>query len=510
MDDNNRIDGIREPAPQAESRLKPEHIIFRRTENLKERTLTAQDRINLCSYIRNNPSTNLKSFCQAHSLKRTTVIGWLSKYDKCTKNNSNTFYDNPKGGRPPLIDSAFFIDLQHNLQSNRALQTSQTIDLQHNLQSNRALQTSQTRSNAMEGLQDAIQKSANQRGVIARPWKSNRQSYARWCTHQHLCEVKGQTKDRAPRNFYSCFSMCYCFCCDNDYRNMSPYMIGNWDSTNLKGSLTSEEVCLIWKNDNLTNPVTSESSSDLDVFVRLLWGNVAAGLGTVPIWCVADPNMNEEDCDAYLIPGLGNTNDISNQGYLVFTKTRAMNTNFFKWFGKEIIGPFVKLLREKFNCKNNDGTPMRAFWTCDGEMKMIESFQDPEMLAVLAECFIDFGKLPASCSGALQPSDVMSFFKKLKLTLSEMHTKYKDLWHDDNVKNRITEIFAPRRFSADKKKKYISVLQQVSYAAKLHNNPPTIQFGFRDSGLWPLNFDKCFSRCSSVRANKIIEHNMII
>ena len=58
MDSHNRIDGIREPAPQAESRLKPEHIIFRRTENLKERTLTAQDRINLCSYIRNNPSTN--------------------------------------------------------------------------------------------------------------------------------------------------------------------------------------------------------------------------------------------------------------------------------------------------------------------------------------------------------------------------------------------------------------------------------------------------------------------
>ena len=107
---------------------------------------------------------------------------------------------------------------------------------------------------------------------------------------------------------------------------MSPYMIGNWNSTNLKGSLTSEEVCLIWKNDNLTNPVTSESSSDLDVFVRV----------------------------------------------------------------------------------------------------------------------------------------VMSFFKKLKLTLSEMHTKYKDLWHDDNVKNRITEIFAPRRFSADRKKKFISVLQ-LSY-----------------------------------------------
>ena len=51
---------------------------------------------------------------------------------------------------------------------------------------------------------------------------------------------------------------------------MSPCMIGNWNSTNLKGSLTSEEVCLIWKNDNLTNPVTSESSSDLDVFVRVV------------------------------------------------------------------------------------------------------------------------------------------------------------------------------------------------------------------------------------------------
>ena len=37
MDGNNRIDGIREPSPQADSRLKPENIIFRRTENLIKR-----------------------------------------------------------------------------------------------------------------------------------------------------------------------------------------------------------------------------------------------------------------------------------------------------------------------------------------------------------------------------------------------------------------------------------------------------------------------------------------
>jgi hypothetical protein len=82
-----------------------------------------------------------------------------------------------------------------------------------------------------------------------------------------------------------------------------------------------------------------------------------------------------------------------------------------------IVIPFVELIRVTYDCKNEDGSPMRAFVTCDGEAQQIAVFQMVTMLALFVAALIDFGKSPASCSAIAQSSDDSNFFKATKCVL---------------------------------------------------------------------------------------------
>lgn len=61
--------------------------------------------------------------------------------------------------------------------------------------------------------------------------------------------------------------------------------------------------------------------------------------------------------------------------------------------------------------KNEDGTPMRGFLTCDGKPYQNEVFQEPEMIDAFKTAILDFTKSPASCSAICQSSEASNFFK---------------------------------------------------------------------------------------------------
>ena len=65
-----------------------------------------------------------------------------------------------------------------------------------------------------------------------------------------------------------------------------------------------------------------------------------------------------------------------------------------------------------------------TFVSCDGEAIVLEQVFFAETFAMLRDTNIDIGKVPASCSGILQPSDVSPLFRAAKTKLRNLLMKH--------------------------------------------------------------------------------------
>jgi len=66
----------------------------------------------------------------------------------------------------------------------------------------------------------------------------------------------------------------------------------------------------------------------------------------------------------------------------------------------------------------------KVFVSCDGEAMILDEVFNPEIRAEMIEQDIDLGKIPASCSGILQPSDMSPLFRATKTKLRNMLMKF--------------------------------------------------------------------------------------
>ena len=57
--------------------------------------------------------------------------------------------------------------------------------------------------------------------------------------------------------------------------------------------------------------------------------------------------MSESDLLYFRMAGLGSTTGSEAGGWLVFTKTRACNPSFHRWFGKEIVVNFIESCKKR-------------------------------------------------------------------------------------------------------------------------------------------------------------------
>ncbi len=96
---------------------------------------------------------------------------------------------------------------------------------------------------------------------------------------------------------------------------------------------------------------------------------VASGEQSEPIYIIADDNMGEEDIDIYKVPELAVHTNLESTGYVVFCKSRACNKAFYKWFNKDILLPFIDVLRAK--CIPDDARSVACF-QLDGESTQID------------------------------------------------------------------------------------------------------------------------------------------
>ena len=86
-----------------------------------------------------------------------------------------------------------------------------------------------------------------------------------------------------------------------------------------------------------------------------------------PVFVVADDSMDPEEFIWDEVPELSTSTDANGKAYLCRCRMRNRNSAFYRWYGTFIVAPFVIIVRDRTKSKNPDGTPMRAFITCDGE-----------------------------------------------------------------------------------------------------------------------------------------------
>jgi len=162
-----------------------------------------------------------------------------------------------------------------------------------------------------------------------------------------------------------------------------------------------------------------------------------------------------------------------------------------------VVIPFVELIRATYDCKCEDGTPMRAFVTCDGEAQQIAVFQMVEMLALFETALIDFGKSPASCSAIAQSSDDSNFFKATKCVLKGS-MDYINVALEKRIRDYLqtrVKAMSEQRFSSEKKNLMVIGLMKCVHAIKKVLTEDIIKDGYKHIGQSTVNFDQAMSRC---------------
>lgn len=165
-----------------------------------------------------------------------------------------------------------------------------------------------------------------------------------------VSKVKGQKTTNAritatcdPRNFFTFAIMCE-VCC----KGLNPKLILNWDATQFGISKDDDDLLVFIKDEDYdtSKPVTGESSGDTCIFVKLYHFHNAFGTIAPPVYVIADPNLGESDFEYYEVAGLGRHGGAGNgSGFICFTKTRAANDHFYRWFNETVVIPFILQIR---------------------------------------------------------------------------------------------------------------------------------------------------------------------
>lgn len=283
-------------------------------------------------------------------------------------------------------------------------------------------------------------------------------------------------------------------------------MIFNWDATQFVVSEEADTKVVVVKAEHVKDrPLTTEGNGGLDFAVKLYHLHHADGLCASPVFVIADDSMSSEGFDHDIVPRLSHENHMEAFGYLCFCPTRACNITFYRWFVNTVIIPFVLKTRAFYRSAYPDGSPMRAFLTCDGEAKQIEVFQEMEVISAMSTAVVDLGKTPASCSAICQASDASPFFRQAKKHLKH-HQSASGVQPPKIMMDKLREMVNARAgFSDAKKRQIIESLKKIQFTIHKILTADYVKAGYEKIGQYPINFDRAMTQCS-LRSAMDIEH----
>jgi hypothetical protein len=150
-----------------------------------------------------------------------------------------------------------------------------------------------------------------------------------------------------PRNAYSMYLKSKAFC-----SQLFPEMIFNWNATQYVVNSDGDESGIFIKAELPSDrDLSGESGGGLDFAMKLYHFHNAAGFCSPPVFVIADNSMSEGEYKVFKIDRLNSDRSMDSYGYLCFTKTRACNSTFYKWFVFNVVVPYITERREKRSCK---------------------------------------------------------------------------------------------------------------------------------------------------------------
>lgn len=439
-----------------------------RYSNLSGSYHRAASKVLLCQeYIRSKQSPDL--FALAHQIPVTSMKRMIAKYRSDQESGISTFRDSGSG-RPSKIDSAG----SENILTELAKRT--------------RAQHAPNRAEFKAMVVSEMEESAKRRNIaVAAPTVSKRTMW-NYKKRLNLGARTAQLKTHAriaaeadPRNSFSMGIMNKAFS-----ENLLSSMIFNWDATQYGISPDKDEICIFAKGKDV-GPLTSESGGGTYLSVKHYHLHNANGTVASPVFILADDSMEAEEFIWHEVPELSTSTDENGRAYLCRCRTRNANSAFYKWFGKDIVAPFVANIRKNSRCRYPDQSPMRAFVTCDGEQEQIKVFQEDGMLKVFEDVLVDFGKIAASCSGSHQSSDASPLFMAIKKKLQAVdETNYKSPLIVEAVK----EVLTDSGYSHAMKAKIIESLQKIVKTIRSVMTAEMVIAGYERTGQFPVNFAK--------------------
>ena len=304
-----------------------ESTIYSKYSDYSQEIMDAKEKLWLCEKIIEE-GNHVIEFCNNHKLPLRRIKKYMQKYRDQKAGLGHAFHQ--FSGRPHKVDKEGRMEIQKKLTIGRAEQKALT-----NIELKKAILTE-------------IVATKKRRGIGSTDHATfSKSSIKRIKEEMSVNEEKGQFKTHArikeeadPRNPLTMFCMCVAFC-----SALVSAMIFNWDATQFRVTADKFVTLCSFKDDDLTNTVTAESAGTTDFFIKLYHFHNAAGNPAPPCFVIADASMGEDELITYRVPGLGNTSDVTNYGYLCYTKTRCGNTRFYEWYARTIVIPFIELVR---------------------------------------------------------------------------------------------------------------------------------------------------------------------
>ncbi len=444
---------------------------FRRGKKYNHEETTPELKYWLCREYdsRQSEYRSAGSFGASVGFPRTTFYSWWSKYER-NRADARYMFAQYTGGRFALLDEEGADCLENEIherkRSGNAMKRSEFAPFIYECVKDTA------RRRGKSDLQVSVSPRTQiniKNGLGASFYSPQRKTHARDFAESDL------------RNVITMAVMCKVFCGD-----LLADMIFNWDATQYEIDHSKKELVIAIKteNDDCT-PISIVGAATTSFFVKHYHLHNAAGVIATPVYVIAVDQLDEEDSIQTFIPNLGYN---GGGAWLCFTKTRCGNPSFYRWFVHTVLLQFVEDIRKGGPYLDTDNSIMRAFICCDGEAKQIEIFQEKEVLDALTAHSVDLGKLPASCSGILQASDVSPAFRSTKKYLKSIAEKN---YENNSVRDRLSNFLNSKNyFTADKRRIIVEALLQISSAVKNSITPNAVMAGYRICGQYPVDWKK--------------------
>lgn len=272
--------------------------------------------------------------------------------------------------------------------------------------------------------------------------------------------------------------------------------IWNWDFTQyIVGNRGDSSTGYIVVDDENHDPVSVVGDSTLPFAIKWAHMGSAAGESVPLVLMVAINELQPDDWMAAELFGLVAPTCKSRKGYLYFGKDRSGTPDFWRWFLETVALDTIVDCRKDYNLRDALGMLSEATVTCDGEQIVMNEIFTNELMELFTDHEVTVGKLPASCSGILQPADRAKTFlaskKRLRSIVEEdldvsnpvleaniMQT-FKQLEHDYNID-----------VPSGKKRCIIYGCLAVMRAICDSVKPHVISDGFRVTGQYPFSISQ--------------------